>query len=221
MKKIKIATILNIIIVILVLFGLFSMFTGIKFMKGPDIVLESTKLGMFKFFTVDSNVFMGIMAFIFSCLEINIIKGKSISISKSLYILKYMATIGVSVTLVTVFGYLGFIVETGLVSLLLNSNLFFHLIIPVLSIITFCFFERSNKLKIKDTLYGVVPVVLYGFYYLINVLVHMEDGKVDFKYDWYWFAQGGIISIIFVFLIMLGVTYIISLIIWKINRIKK
>ena len=53
--NIKISLAINICIFIFTILASIIMFTGFKFMHGTDIVLESTKLGMFRFFTVDSN----------------------------------------------------------------------------------------------------------------------------------------------------------------------
>lgn len=215
--KIKFSIVLNIIIVILTILSSVIMFTGYKFMD-DGYILESTKVGMFRFFTVDSNIFMGIVALIFAIKEIEILKDKNRDISIKMYIIKFMATVGVALTFITVFGYLGPIAEGGVTVLLKNSNLFFHLIIPVLSILNFVLFEKTDKLEFKITLYGLTTAVLYGIYYLINVLVHMENGKVSPEYDWYWFVQGGLWQIIIVVPLIFGITYIISLLLWKLNR---
>ena len=138
-----------------------------------------------------------------------------------MYILKLMGTTSVALTFFVVFAYLGIIAEGGYYSMIMNSNLFFHLIIPVLSIITFIFFEKNNKLKIKDSLYGIIPMLLYSIYYITNALIHMENGKVSPKYDWYWFVQNGFWTIIIVFPLMLLITYLISLLLWKLNKEKK
>ena len=104
--------------------------------------------------------------------------------------------------------------------LLRNSNLFFHLLVPVLSIITFIFFERNNKLTFKYSFYGLIPMVLYAVYYIINILVHMHNGKVSPKYDWYWFVQQGVWTAFMVVPIIVLITYIISVVLWRINRKK-
>ena len=54
-KSIKISLVINLIIVLFTIIASIIMFTGIKIMEGEPI-LETTKLGMFKFFTVDSNL---------------------------------------------------------------------------------------------------------------------------------------------------------------------
>ena len=216
--KLKVSLILNLIIIALVLVASIMMFTGFKFMDG-DIMLETSKIGMFKFFTVDSNILMAIVAFIFVVKDIRIINGKEKEISKMLYILKLGATTSVALTFITVFGYLGFIVEGGLQALLKNSNLFFHLLVPIISIITFIFFEKTSKLDFKCTYLGIVPMGIYGIVYIINVLIHANNGKIDPIYDWYHFVQGGMYQLLFVIPIMFIVTYIISFILWKLNKI--
>ena len=217
--KTKISLAINIIIVVLTIFAAVIMFTGIKFMEGGYHV-ESTKLGLLRLFTVQSNLFMGIVAAIFAFKEIRILKGKEKEISTKMYVIKLMSTTAVGLTFLTVFGYLGIIVPGGVIELLKNSNLFFHLLIPVLSMINFAIFERTNKLKFRYTLFGLIPTIVYGIFYATNVLIHMENGKVSPTYDWYWFVQGGIWQMAIVVPLMLAVTYVISLILWRINRKK-
>ena len=216
--KTKISLVINIIIVILTIFAAIIMFAGIKFMEGGYHVEESTKLGLLKLFTVQSNLFMGIVSAIFAFKEIQVLKGKKEEISTKMYVIKLMSTTAVSLTFLTVFGYLGIIVPGGVIELLKNSNLFFHLLIPVLSIITFAIFERTNKLKFKNTLFGLIPTLVYGVFYATNVLIHMENGKIDPIYDWYWFVQGRAWQMAFVIPLMLIVTYAIAVILWRINR---
>ena len=216
-KKNKVSLIINIIIFILTLIASIIMFTGFKFMHGVEPVLESTKLGMLRFFTVESNIFMGIVALLFAIKEI-----KKLELTKIDYILKLMSTSAVALTFTVVFIYLGPISKGGIVSLLQNSNLFFHLIIPVLSIINFMFFEKTDKLKsFKNSFYGIVPAILYSIYYITNILIHMENGKVSTIYDWYWFVQNGVWTAVIVVPIIFALTYIISLLLWKINILKR
>jgi hypothetical protein len=218
MKKIKISIILNIIISLLALIATIIMFTGFKFMHGAEPVLETTKLGVFKYFTVDSNIFMGIISLVFVIYEIKLLKENIKEIPTKVYILKLMSTVGVSLTLFVVFVYFVPITEWKVLPMIMNSNLFFHLIIPVLSIISFIFFENTNKLKYKYVLFGLLPTFIYGIYYLINVLVHVENHLVSTKYDFYYFVQNGIWTSAIVIPIIFVITYVISLILWKINR---
>ena len=209
----KTALILNSIITILTIFASIIMFTGIKITHGAEPVLETTRLGMFKFYTVDSNMLMGLTALLFTILQIT-----KKEITKNMYRLNLMATTSVGLTFLIVFTYLGQISPGGIKSMLQNSNLFFHLIIPVLSIINFTIFERTNKLKIKDTLYGIIPTVIYAVIYVTNLLLHVENGTVSPIYDWYWFVQNGIKYAIIVAPMIILISYIISLVLWKLNK---
>lgn len=218
MNKYKISLILNIIIFMMVICASIMMFTGFRFMPG-EIILESNKLGMFKFFTVDSNLFMGIISLLFAIFEIRTLRGKIDEIPKYMYILKLMATTGVTLTFVVVFAYLWPLVGS-LYLMILNSNLFFHLLVPVFSMITFVFFEKNNKISFKYSFYGLIPIIMYGLYYLINVLIHMNNGIVSPVYDFYYFVQNGVWTSIIVVPVMFIISYIISLILWRFNRIK-
>lgn len=218
-KKIKISLILNIIIVASVIFATVAMFTGFKFMDGKNL-LESTKLGMFRFFTVDSNLVMGIIAIIFIIKEIEFLRGKIEYIPTIMYILKLIGTVAVSLTFVVTFGYLAQIAEGGALALIQNSNLFFHLLVPVFSIITFAFFEKTDKLKFRYSFLGVSSALIYAIYYLTNVLTHLENGKVSSEYDFYWFVQGGIWQIFVILPLILGITYGISVLLWRLNKKK-
>ncbi len=218
MSKYKISLILNIIIVIMVIGASIMMFNGFRFMPG-EIILESNKLGMFKFFTVDSNLFMGIISLLFAIFEIRLLKGNIKEIPRYMYILKLMATTSVTLTFIVVFAYLGPLVG-NICLMILNSNLFFHLLVPVFSMITFLFFERNNKMLFKYSFYGLIPVIMYGLYYLINVLVHMDNGVVSPVYDFYYFVQNGVWTAIIVVPIMFIISYLISLFLWKFNKIK-
>ena len=220
MNKIKISLILNITIVLMVMFASIIMFTGFKFMSGSDIVLESTSLGMFRFFTVDSNLFIGIISLIYIIYEVKLVKGKIKKLPSNLNIIKYIATVSVALTFTVVFLYLGPITKGGVILLLKNSNLFFHLLIPLLSIITLIFFDNVNNLKFCHTFYGLVPTFLYGVFYIGNILIHMENGKVLPKYDWYYFVQNGVWTAVIVIPIMLLITYIISLLLYKFSNKK-
>lgn len=217
-KMIKYSLITNSIIVVFTIISSLSMIFGIRFMSGNEIVLDVSSIGMFKFFTVDSNIFMGIVSLIFVVKEVKILNGYKCEFKKVDYILKLMSTTAVGLTFFVVFAYLGPISEYGVSSLLMNSNLFFHLIIPVLSITSFILFEKVNPLEFKHTKFGLIPTGIYGLGYLINVLFHMQNGKVSPEYDWYWFVQNGVWTAIIVIPVILAITYIICVILFKLNK---
>ena len=212
-KKYKVSLILNILIVVMVLFATIAMFTGFKFMNSKDIVLTKSNIEMFKFYTVDSNLFMGIVSLIFI---IFLLRKKNIP--KLIYIFKLSATIGVMLTFLTTAIYLAPYAKYGYFSVFTNSNLFFHFLVPAVSFISFVFFEKTNKLNFKECLIVVIPTIIYALCYVINILMHLENGKVIAKYDFYGFANGGVIGIVIVFIFMILVTFVIGFVLRYLNR---
>ena len=75
-KYLKISLIINIIVVLFTLIASIIMFTGFKFMYGYEPILDTTKIGMLKYFTVQSNLFMGIVSLLFAIKEVKLLKGK-------------------------------------------------------------------------------------------------------------------------------------------------
>ncbi len=217
----KIAMVLNYLIFIIVVCGLIVVFTGYKFTFIPEPALKAMKLGALRFFTVQCNLLMGITALIMAHKERKVANGSNKDIAIGFYILKLVATVSVSLTFLVVFMYLARIVDGGLISLLQNSNIFFHLIVPLLSIITFLFFEKTDKIKFNYNICSLIPVLLYGIYYVINIIVHLDNGVVSPKYDWYCFMQTGINNAYLAATIIVVMTFVISVLLWITNRKRK
>ncbi len=217
-QKLKISLILNIIIVIMTIFAFVTMFTDFKFMPGTETTIASSKVGRLRFFTIDSNLLMGIAALVFLIEEIKLLKGKIKEINRKYYVFNLMSTSAVTLTFMVVLVYLGQIAPNGLYSMYVDKNLFFHGLIPFVAMINFIFFTNTDKLKFKDTYYGLIPMILYAIYYITNVLLHLENGKVSPDYDWYYFVQGNILKVFFVVPLIFVLTYFISYSLWYLNK---
>lgn len=216
-RKLKMSIFMNVLIFVLSLISTIFMLVGFRFM-GDDIVFAATKIEAFKFYTVDSNILMGLVALFFACLELKKILGKIDEIPTYAYVLKLVGTVGVTLTFLTTVLYLGPIISTGFLSLFKNSNLFYHLVIPILSIITFVLFENTDKLKLKHTFIGIVTMVIYSIFYTLSVVLHIENGKVIQGYDWYGFVRNGLSSVYIVTPVMLLFTYLISFGLYFLNK---
>lgn len=210
-KKI-ISCVCNVSIFVLMIFGMYVLLKGIKFVDDP-LILPQGPLEILKYYTIQSNILMGLIScvyFIFS------ICNKKIPLYLS--VIKLMGTVGVSLTLFTVVFYLAPISSFGYFSLFTNSNFFFHFFIPVLSIITFCFFENDNKLSFKQTIIGMSTMFAYALFYTINVITHIENGAVSPQYDWYFFVHNGLWTIIISMPAMFLLTFLISFGLTKLNN---
>ena len=218
-RSLVISLVFNIIIFILVLLGTIFMFTGFQFMKDTS-VLSDSGLSFLKYYTVDSNIFIGIAALLLIIYELLFLNKKIKEIPKYVYIIKYTGTVAVTLTFLVTLLYLAPSLGNKCWFLYQNSNLFFHLIVPILSFISFCFFEKID-LNIRKSFYGLSTMLVYGIIYTINVFIHQENGKIGMEYDWYGFVQHGLKYAFIVFPIIIIFTYFISFIIFRINKDRK
>lgn len=215
MKDLKKAYILNICLVVLEAFAVAWMMSGIK--AG---VLSAAKLSALKYFTVDSNILMGLFALLAALDQGKILRGKKDEVSASSYILKLTGTVGVTLTMLVTIFFLGPTMGRtyGFFALFEKSNFFLHLFNPVLSIIVFLCFEKSSKIAFGHTFTGIIPLLIYSVYYVAETVTHMTDGVIDKGYDWYGFFVLGIRSAFIVLPLIIIITWLISFALWKWNR---
>lgn len=215
-KKQKISFVLNCLIFVFTVFATVSMIIGFEFMTGTK-VLSSTSFKAFKYFTVDSNVFAGLVSLLYMIYLCLLQKGKIQKLPKYLNYLKLAATTGVTLTMMVTVFFLAPRTTTTYFAYFMNSNLFMHLITPLLCIITFAFFEPA-EFTFKDSLSGTIPMILYAFYYIPNILLHLENGKVLPEYDWYGFLFAGLNTIWIVIPLILLITWLFAICLWCLNK---
>lgn len=205
----------NIVTAVLILLSSIWMFSGWH-IGSASAVLEGQRLAMFKFYTVDSNVLMGIIALVAAVMQWLVLKGKLKELPVWVYIMNLIGVVGVTLTmLVTVF----FLTPTmGLYNCFNNSNLFLHLFNPVASIVTFLCFEKTDSIKFSHTFTGISSMLIYTVYYVIVSVMHSSNNIVNPGYDWYGFFAMGVKSGFFVVPLVILITYIISLVLWRFNR---
>lgn len=208
-----ISVVLNFLAFILTCIGTYVMLKGID----ADEHLAADGWGSIKYFTVQSNLLYGIYAGIFAVCEL--IYGSAEAVPQLMYLLKYIFTVGTTLTMMTVLCYLAPIVEGSYPPLFKGANLYFHLLVPLLGLTAFCFFEKSAQISVMQVFLGLIPFVLYGIYYSINALSHAENGKVSIKYDWYSFLAKGIDKAAIAAVIMIAAATAICFGLWFINKI--
>lgn len=108
--------------------------------------------------------------------------------SRAAWVLKYMGTCAVTVTMLTVFLFLAPSVGKDWVSKLLKgSDLFMHLITPLLALFSFCVLEKRG-MGFGTALWGMLPVAVYGPWYLNRILFAPAEKRWE---DFYGFNKGG------------------------------
>ena len=93
----------------------------------------------FRFFTTDSNFLAAFASALVAVCDIQILRGKMTTIPRAITLLKYAGVISLTLTFLTVFVLL--IPTYGVARLLGGTGFHMHLTAPVLTFITFMFFE--------------------------------------------------------------------------------
>ena len=220
-RTVKRARSCNLITAVMILFSVVWMFSGVIIGHGK-VALTTARWGMLKYYTVDSNILMLVVAAIAAHAQNEVLKGKRAELPSWLPALKLIGVVGVTLTmLVTVF-FLGPTMPGGYRALFSNSNFFLHLVNPLMSIYTLLVPERGSCAERKEALYGVSSVVIYAACYALNCAVHTVDNVVPRQVDWYGFAAAGLrMGCLVALPLLLLCSYAISLALWRLNRGKK
>ena len=222
--KEKVSFTINALIVVFVAFCLVCDIIDFEFMGHIDtpVVTDSTGLHCFKFFTIQSNVFVGLSALFFVIYYISLARGNTLLLPRWIFVFKLAATVGVMITFTTVVCFLAPMSGTadvnGWTLIYANTNLFLHTVVPLLAFVSFAFFENRLDIKEKHIYWGLVHIVLYSIFYVTNISLHIEDGHVSLYYDFYGFGQAGVLGAMIVFVIVLLVAYVFSFVLWKLNK---
>ena len=170
--------ILNIVIVGFTIVGIILMLTG----RPEEGALQSTGIENFKFYTVLSNVFCGIIALIY--LVLVLLKKNT----DKLAVLKLAAVCGVAITFAVVAFMFGPLY--GFPQFYKRGNLFFHLLEPATAMAEFILVRRQ-KMPFKFTVFAAIPTLLYGIGYMLNILINGIGGPWPYTNDFYAFLSWG------------------------------
>ena len=154
-KDLLISMVLKVVAIISSIYGMSKSFSGMMF---------------FTYFTNLSNIFIDIILFIFLIYNILLWKQKEIKIKQMMYIIKFMATISITLTFFVYMLLLAPTHETGFINAYFDhgaGSLCVHFINPVLAIIDFLVFDYHYKADNKHVYYAIVPPLVYVGYILI------------------------------------------------------
>lgn len=174
----KTELILNLIIVVLTVIGVILMLTG----KPEDGALHASGVENFKFYTVLTNVFCGVIALVDL---IFILIGKD---TGKIRVLKLAAVCGVAITFAVVAFMFGPLY--GYPQFYRGGNLYFHLLLPLTAMVEFIVVKRPY-MPFKFTVFASVPTFLYGVGYMTNILINGIGGEWPNTNDFYAFLSWG------------------------------
>lgn len=172
------------VIVLLTVIGLFVTFTSRN-----EGILTSFGLQNLKYFTVDSNLFLGLVCLAELLCAAAVRAGRIARVPPCIETLQYIGTVAVALTFTVVMVFFGPFV--GYKPLLMDANLYFHLIIPVLAMLSLITLRRGRYIPLAETALALIPSVLYGLYYTVVLLMYGVHFPVT---DWYGFAAWGVIG---------------------------
>lgn len=176
--------------------------------------LTAAGIASMRFFTVQSNVFRGIVSLLTAVFLVTGTKEQKERRVRRMRIWNYMSTCSVGLTFLVVFVFFGPLY--GLTGLLKGANFFFHLLIPLLSMTEFVIFNEK-KISMPLLLTAAIPPLLYGFCYLINLLVN-GIGYGPTSNDWYGFAKWGIPVGLCIFASICAASILIGAVLSCLNR---
>lgn len=199
MRK-KLSLIFNILIIVFEIIGFV-----VTLIKNGRIGIE--------YYTEESNILMLITSIVF---VIYILFNKKIPYY--LKLLKYISTICLTVTFLVVILVLAPMYNFNYGYLLFrNELLYHHLLCPLLSIITFIYFDDIKNYTKLDNLLASLVTLIYGIVLIILNILKVVDGPYPFLQV---YRQPVIVSIIWAVTI-LGIAYLLALILRILNNRKR
>ena len=174
----------NIVVVLNALIVLFSVIGITLMMVIPpqEDSLQATGLENFRYYTVLSNVFCGIVALV----QLVFIALKKDT--NKLIPLKLGAVCATTITFCVVAFFFGPLY--GLLRFYRYGNLFFHLIEPVIAVVEFLY-TKKKRIPFIYAFYSAIPTFIYGICYGLNIVINGMDDPWPYNNDFYGFLNWG------------------------------
>ena len=208
-KRLLVSFILNLVIFSFVLTG-----TIVAFIVG-DGVLAAAFPDILKYFTFQSNIFMGVVALIYAYYQYLLLIEKKDKIPHVLNVFYHVGVTAVALTFVIVIFFLA--PGYGFDKMYRYANLFFHGLAPVVAIANYMFFSKECRIRFVDTLFAIIPSLLYGIVYFIVVVSNNAYG--DINIDFYMFGKDGPWIGAINFLSVMAIAYVMGLLVYFVNRL--
>lgn len=181
------AAALNLLTAVLVMLSILWFFTPEGKAAGEGN-MQTGGTNCFIFFTNDSNILAALTALLAIPFEIRAaVRGEN-GLPAWLLVLRLVSTAAVTLTMTVVVLFLGPL--QGYAKMFSGVCLPLHLLCPLLAIVTFCFLERGCRISRKHLLLAVLPTLLYGTVYLINVIfLQSWDDFYGFNLGGFWYIS--------------------------------
>lgn len=196
-------------------------------------VLDTKKQGMdyallFIYYTTLSNIFLMIASGILVVYESMLLSKKIKAMPNWVNIVKLSSASATTLTMLVVLLFLTPMMalnpkEGGMPAsfLYLGANLIFHVLNPVLGILSFLLFENTKEIKFPQICFSLIFTGLYEIFYTTDIFLEWVPLQGEASHDWYGFlilVNGNKSLIPLVLLLFLGITFLIAWLLWLGNR---
>ncbi len=221
----KIALFIKVIAIIASLYGLIRSYSAPIF---------------FTYFTVLSNIFILIMLLIFAYKDyVYIAKRRNIKYPNALYVIKFLATISITLTGVVFLTILAPLMPGGFISAYMADgagSLCLHLVMPLFALIDFLFFDLDYESDKSHVICSIIPPLMYVVFVVILSKMGVRWGNMYAPYNflnyhsevgWFgfdlskmgWESMG--IGVAYMIVILSIIFYLLGLLFLKIRRKNK
>lgn len=170
---------------------------------------------VFKYFTFQSNIFMGVVALIYAYYQLLILLNKRDKLPHVLLVFNHVGVTAVGLTFLIVIFFLA--PGYGFDKMYNNANLFFHALVPLFAMTNYMFIEKECAIKFKETLFSIIPSLLYGIVYFIVVASLNAYG--DINIDFYMFGANGPFIGALNFIAVMSIAYGFGLVLFFVNKL--
>lgn len=178
----KISLVLDILISVVFLYAWLKMI----FAWGDNGTISASGLRNLKYFTVLSNLLMGVASALSVVYTIRKLR-QNTDIPSWLTRLRLAGAAAVTLTLLVVLLFLWPVFHIpGLYS---GANLWLHLLIPLMAIASFVL-GATEPISLKESIVSMVPMLIYGAWYVANNIIY-GTGEWPDTNDWYGFLTWG------------------------------
>ncbi|MBQ3934530.1 MAG: hypothetical protein II715_01825 [Clostridia bacterium] len=156
-------------ICVLTFFGLVS-----QLVSQPNGSSEEVGWKAFHMFTLLSNILMAVSAVMCIPFAVDGIRSRNYHLPRWCVNLLYTGTAAVTLTFVAAATAISSVIGFRQ-TMLTDSNLIFHTICPVLSILLFIFINSDHKVRFRASFIAMIPALTYSVVYVLLVFVIGKD----------------------------------------------
>lgn len=141
----------------------------------------------FTYFTTLSNIFISCILLVFLIKDIrNLVTNKKTVFKNHLYVIKFLATISITLTFFVYLTLLAPTIDGGIINSYLSNgagSLCVHFITPVLAVVDFLLFDDDYKSNKYHSIYAIIPPLLYVLFVVIASSLGLRWGTMYAPYN--------------------------------------